>query len=451
MMGTMEVREREEQAAAETSTPLALLLLCDYDRTVAETARHHMDALAGLSRHRVHRLDLARQLPQKIDLDCFDGIVIHYSLVASLDGFADEETLERLAGFHGIKALFIQDEHRHVLRTRALLRRLGITVLFTCVPAEEVEKVYPTAELPGLRKESVLTGYVAPELVCRAVPPLAARPVDVGYRARRVPAWLGRLGQEKWQIGVRFAADAGAHGLVCDISYREEDRLQGEAWVAFLTRCKAVLGSESGSSVFDWTGEIEKAVNRYALRAPKTSFETLRERYFRDEDDRVRNGQISPRCFEAAALRTLMILYEGGYSGVLVPWRHYVPLARDHANMAEVVAVLRDLPRAQAIVDAAYREIAGNDAFSFAAHVRCVDEVLGAEKRGEAARGYPPSAWARLARPSFAYRLRRVKREIWVWAYRAFFRGMLGWLPLERRDRIHRGLKRWLRPSLPGM
>jgi len=447
MTMTMEVRGRE--GAADASTPLALLLLCDYDRTVAETARHHMDALASLSRHRVHRLDLARRLPREIDLDRFDGVIVHYSLVASLDGFADEKTLQRLASFRGIKALFIQDEHRHVLRTRALLRRLGITVLFTCVPATEVEKVYPAAELPGLRKEAVLTGYVAPELVHRAVPPLAARPVDVGYRARRTPAWLGRLGQEKWRIGVRFAADAALHGLVCDISYREEDRLRGEAWVAFLTRCKAVLGSESGSSVFDWTGEIEQAVTQAALRAPETSFETLRERHFRDEDDRVRNGQISPRCFEAAALRTLMILYEGGYSGVLMPWRHYVPLARDHANMAEVVAVLHDPERAQAIVDAAYREIACNEAYSFAAHVRRVDAVLAEEKRAASAPGYPPSAWAKLARPSLAYRFHRWKREMWVIAYRSFFRGLLGGLSLERRDRIHRGLKRWLGPSLP--
>jgi len=212
-----------------------------------------------------------------------------------------------------------------------------------------------------------------------------------------------------------------------------------------------VLGSESGSSVFDWTGKIEAAVTRYERQAPETSFEILRERFFRDEDGRVENGQISPRCFEAAALRTLMILYEGGYSGVLVPWRHYVPLARDHRNMAEVVAVLRDAPRAQAIVDAAYREIALDGAYSFAAHVRRVDDVLAGEKHGAFAAGYAPQIWARLARPSLAYRLHCFRRQLWVTAYRWFFRRMLGWLPLDRRDRIHRGLRRWLRPLHPGM
>jgi hypothetical protein len=434
-----------------TEAPLSLLLLCDYDRTVAATVRQHIDALVGQSRHRVHRLDIARRLPCRIDLRRFDGVVIHYTLAASLDRLGDPQTQRLLACYSGIKAMFIQDEHRHVLRTRALLRQLGISVLFTCVPDGEVEKVYPATELPGLRKESVLTGYVASELARRAVPGFAKRPVDVGYRARRTPAWLGRLGRDKWLIGERFKQDSAAYGLVCDISYREEDRLHGDAWVDFLTRCKAVLGTESGSSVFDWTGEIEAAVRRFERRMPEASFDTIREHCFRDADGQVRNGQISPRCFEAAALRTLMILYEGGYSGVLVPWRHYVPLRHDHANMAEVVAVLRDAVRAQTIVDAAYREIALDEAYSFAAHVRRVDDVLAAEVRGAAAAGYASEEWARLARPSLSYRLHALRRRLWVAAYRGLFRGLLGRAPLDMRDRVQRRLKRWLRPLLRGV
>ena len=116
--------------------------------------------------------------------------------------------------------------------------------------------MYPLAELAGLHIESVLTGYVDPLLSGLTVPPLAARPIDVGYRARRLSAWLGQLGHEKWLIGQRFAADAARYQLVCDISWREEDRLYGRDWVDFLTRCKAVLGSESGSSVFDATAAL---------------------------------------------------------------------------------------------------------------------------------------------------------------------------------------------------
>jgi hypothetical protein len=72
----------------------------------------------------------------------------------------------------------------------------------------------------------------------------------------------------------------------------------------------------------------------------------------------------------------LMILYEGTYSGRLVPWRHYVPLKKDHSNMAEVVEVLRDEGRAQAIVDTAFSEVALNPDNSFAAMVRQVDSAI---------------------------------------------------------------------------
>lgn len=434
--------------AATDERRLSLLLLCDDAQTIAATALQHMDALTRLSRHRVHRLSLGQRLPDRIDLDRFDGIVIHYSAVAALDRFLDEASRRRLAAYRGLKALFLQDEHRHVRATIALLRRLGIGLLFTCVPAAEVEKVYPRAELPGLRIESILTGYVDPALCRLAVPPLAARPIDVGYRARRLSAWLGRLGREKFLIGQRFAGDAAAYGLVCDVSSREEDRLYGRDWIDFLTRCKAVLGSESGSSVFDLTGEIERNVLRHELSAPETPFEELRERYFRGEDGRVANAQISPRCFEAAALRTLMILYEGGYSGILVPWRHYVPLAKDHGNMAEVVAVLRDLGRAEQIVDTAYREVALNPAYSFAAHVARVDALLAAARReGERRPGYSAAEWTALARPSLGSRWHWLRRRAKFAAHRLLFAGLLGRLPPEERDRIHRRIKRLMQTT----
>jgi hypothetical protein len=426
---------------------LSLLLLCDDAQTMAETSRQHMDALTARSRHRVHRLSLGRRLPDRIALDRFDGIIIHYSLVAALDRFLDAETQQRIAAFGGTKALFIQDEHRHVQRTIALLQRLRIDVLFTCVPQNEVEKVYPHAELPRLRKETVLTGYVAPELSRLKVPSFDERAIDVGYRARKLSAWLGQLGREKWLIGERFGTDAERYGLACDISHREEDRLYGGAWIDFMLRCKAMLGSESGSSVFDCTGAIESAVRRHERSAHETSFETLRELYFPGEDGRIANGQISPRCFEAAALRTLMILYEGGYSGILLPWRHYVPLRKDHGNMAEVAAVLRDLPRAQAIADAAYREVALNPAYSFAAHVGQVDDVMAAAAGSETSRpGYDAAEWARVARPSAGYVVQRLGRRLRLASHRLVFSGILGSLSPRRRDDIQRRLKRFLRP-----
>jgi hypothetical protein len=35
-------------------------------------------------------------------------------------------------------------------------------------------------------------------------------------------------------------------------------------------------------------------------------------------------------------------MFPGEYSGIVEPWRHYVPLEKDFSNMAEVAARLRD-------------------------------------------------------------------------------------------------------------
>ena len=88
---------------------------------------------------------------------------------------------------------------------------------------------------------------------------------------------------------------------------------------------------------------------------------------------------ISPRVFEAAALKTLMILYPGSYSGVLEPWRHYVPLDRDHGNMDEVVGVLGNHAKVIKIIEQCYHDVARSGRWgynAFAMHFdRVTDEV----------------------------------------------------------------------------
>lgn len=422
---------------------LNILLLCDYRDDIAATVRDHIAALEQYSQHRWRRLSMLGDIPARLDLNRFDVVVVHYSLVASDDAFISPAARRRIATSSALKALFIQDEYRHVERSIAAFAALGVDLLFTCVPDAEIEKVYPAARLPKTRKVSVLTGYVNEELAGRSVPSYEERTIDVGYRSRRVPAWLGDLGQEKWQIGIRFLEDAADHGLVCDIKYREEERLYGEQWIDFVTSCKAMLGVESGASVFDFSGEIQRCVEADQLRDPSVTYTELRQRHFASEEGKVRLNQISPRCFEAAALRTLMVLYPGEYSGILMPWRHYVPLAKDHSNMAEVVSVIRDPERAKQIIDRAYREIACNPAHSFANSVRRFDEEVSRATAGRApALAYDDETFSAASRGDFRTQRRRLQRAAWLAGYRGLFRGALGLLPEQQRDAIQGQLKR---------
>ena len=152
--------------------------------------------------------------------------------------------------------------------------------------------------------------------------------------------------------------------------------------------------------------------------------------FFASEEERFRLNQISPRCFEAAALRTAMVLFEGEYSGVLTPWRHYVPLAKDFSNINEVLRTLRDSAMLQQIADHAYYEVACNQDYSYARFVREIDHILAEEapkSRTRTARAYTPLTMMSLNLPA-----------------RMILLAIRGWNRLPMRARI--ALKPLLKP-----
>lgn len=363
-----------------------LLIATDHGRNAA-TMRDHVVALQRFSRFDVHVVNnyyprirgvyaRATSLPPRVDLDAFDAVVVHYTCEFSSPTSFDPCSWERFRRYRGLKGLFLQDEYQNVDRTVGRIAAAGIDVLFTCVPESEWEKVYPSAKLPKLRRIQTLTGFVPAYLLGRPVTPIRERPIDVGYRARVVPYWLGELGAEKWQIAHRFSDAVRGSGLRLDISVDEASRLYGRDWTRFLASCKAFLGVESGASVFDFTGELKREVDAYRAAHPKATFEEVQRRFLLEHEHKVRLNQISPRCFESAATRAAMVLYEGEYSGILKPERHFIALRKDFANIGDVVRALKDDAYLQTLVDRAYEEIAMNPAYSFRAFVEQFDRVM---------------------------------------------------------------------------
>lgn len=378
-MGRDERSSRSICRPEERSDDLNVLVIADRLIGYVGTIADHLSALKSHSRHDLVVVDFRTFKELGIPLERFDVVVIHYSLILASETYIPADLGARLAAYPGLKVAFIQDEYRWIDRTAASLARYGFHVLFSVINQEAIDRVYHHPNLRGLRKEITLTGFVPEALARRAVPEYAARPIDVGYRARKVPAWLGSFALEKFEIGQRFAEDASRYDLVCDIEHQEAKRIYGEAWINFVSNCKAMLGTESGASVCDFTGEVQQSVEAYEARNPHATFDDLRRRFFMDRDGDTIIRVISPRCFEAAALRTLMILYPGTYSGRLEAWRHYVPLARDHSNMDEVVSVLNDADRATEIIENAYNEVALEETNTFRAMAAHFDAVIGQE------------------------------------------------------------------------
>lgn len=369
------VRSRREDDA-----PRALLVAV-YDPSGLGTIVDYVDALVQRSRLRVDVLNLfycpfrdgAPQVPESFSLEPYQCVIVHPT--ASYDPqrlLAYEARGLPLGAFRGVKAVLKQDEHYRIARTREYLRAARIDIVATCMERDEAKRVYG---LPQLELLPVLPGYVSPRMLGLRYRPLSERPIDIGYRGSPQPWSFGRLSYEKWEIGERFRAVAPA-GMRTDISGRWEDRFFGRAWFDFLGLCKATLGVESGAEVFDEDGTIDAQCRAYITAHPGAGFEEVFAAVLAPHEGKVRYRTVSPRHFEAAATRTLQILYEGEYRGILEPWRHYVPLRRDFANLDEVLGVVRDGKRATGIIERAYAEVAANPAYSYAAFVRQLDDAL---------------------------------------------------------------------------
>lgn len=375
--------EESSEPCAHTGpggTTYRILILCDLQPIGASTIADQLAAFQKYSRNRIFYFDtlLSPCPPWWLDVGSFDAIVIHYSLYALSDHYLSPAWRTAIQAFLGLKMMFVQDEYRQINAFRQRMRELGISVLFTCIPEDVIEEVYPEAELPGVVKVNTLTGYV-PDWMVEREPPwdLARRPIDVGYRARGVGLYhLGELYQQKVWIGRRFQELARDTGLRCDISNREEDRLYGDRWTEFLLSSKCTLGTESGASVVDFTGEIEAKVSAYCGAHPETTFEEVQKLFLRDYENKIPMNQISPRIFEAIGCGCALVLFEGRYSGILEPDRHYIPLKPDFSNFPEVLARIRDTAGLQEIARRAFEEIVRPGRYTYSRFVADADRVI---------------------------------------------------------------------------
>ena len=399
-----------------------ILLLCDDRRGHANTVLDHIDAFSRFSRHHVRTFNpKAMRRSVVLDLDEFDVVVIHYSVVLSDDYFVAPTFRDKLRRFRGLKIQFIQDDYRWVNKATAAARDIGLHVLFTVAPEPAASQLYDE-RLPGVRRVHTLTGYVPDNLMHRAGKPLRERAIDVGYRARDLPFWLGRLSREKAWIGEGFLERAPAYGLRCDIAWREHDRIYGSLWIDFVSSSRATLGAESGASIADFDSGAERAVRAYLRVHPGAPYEEVNQAVLGPYEGNVVVNTVSPRVFEAAALGTALIMYPGEYSGVVAASEHYIPLEKDFSNMPEVVAQLRDDNLVEAMTKRIHDDLIRSNRWTYAAFVAEFDAVI--DEEAEGMRGRSNSPRFRLAKAERALRVPGVRVRLlggahaaWTWIF----------------------------------
>jgi hypothetical protein len=187
---------------------------------------------------------------------------------------------------------------------------------------------------------------------------------------------MGRGGQEKTDIAIEFSKRAAQLGLRLDIETDEHHRIYGKSWYEFMANCRAMIGTESGVSITDLDGEVRAGCERLLAANPQMTFAEMTAKFLHQWEGRIPYRTISPRHFEASALRITQILFEGRYSGILQAGRHYIPLKKDFSNFDDCIRMFQDKALRHELTEQAYRDIIASGKYSYGKFIEEFDGVL---------------------------------------------------------------------------
>ncbi len=351
-------------------------------RNDRNTIDEHLYSFMRYSGEECYHLNTFFGIPFYLNSIGFDLVVYHYTFTALKWGGIQyfENCLRRfrrLKNLSGYKIAIPQDEYVNSEAVCRFFKDFGIKTVFTCLVPQDFETVYPR-EISGLEHcITALTGYIDENSIAEVsgfCKDHNDRKMDIGYRARKLPFWLGQHGLVKWKLSERFIQAASGKELRINISNDPSDVFFGKDWYRFLSDCRVVLGCEGGASLHDPDGKIREKVESYVSRFPNADFDEVEDKCFKGLDGNISLFAISPRHFEACMTRTCQALIKGDYAGIFKPGIHYIEIKKDWSNIEDVLRQIQDKKHCGKIADNAYRDIVGSGRYTYREFVRSVLE-----------------------------------------------------------------------------
>ncbi len=277
------------------------------------------------------------------------------------------EKINHLKDVAAIKITLPQDEFTCMDLLNRMVMDFKINHVFSVAPESEWHKLYPNVNREKTSFSRILTGYLDEVLVARWKDRSVwqRRPIDIGYRTESTARW-GRFNIIKATIADIFLKKANEFNLTVDIKVGQKHFYQGDEWLEFLSRCRYTLGIEGGSRLLDWNGSIWYSVNAFLKKYPSATIDDLSKNCVPiEKEGEINVVAISPRHLEACMTRTVQILVEGQYNGVLKPNEHYIPLRSDFSNIDQVMSQLSDESQRNRIAKAAFEDIVMSQRYTY--------------------------------------------------------------------------------------
>ena len=359
---------------SETKKAIGGLLLI-YHCPIAKTPtfiEDHIESFREFSRHEVRTINTELGFPDGLEDFEFQVLVLSFTLFAWKPFFINQEFREYIQKSRAYKVAFFQDEYRFWPERTEFINGCNIDCIYSNIEPQYFDETY--YKLTSAKKVvHYIPGYVSTRQIedgLRFSMPDNEREIDIGYRGRPTYHYMGKGAREKNVIAAKFIELAADHGLVMDIEAEEEKRIYGEDWLRFLGNCRGVLGVEAGVSIFDLNDEMRPRYERIMAERPDISFDEISGLLLHEYEGKgVYNRMISPRVFEAASVRACQILFEGRYTGILIPDVHYIPLNKDVSNIDDVIRKFQDPAIRKTLTDNAYRDLIESGKYSYKAFV----------------------------------------------------------------------------------
>jgi hypothetical protein len=350
-----------------------LVVYWQYPGTDRLTIDEYLYSFRNYSGKKIYYLNVYCGVPYFLSRMRFDVIVYHYTYLGQKwNGREHFEEIKKkslpLKNLNAFKIALPQDEYVNSILMCEFINEFKIDLLGTCFYEQDYEKVYPKSLTGPVKIITVLTGYVDERSLERIQTELKShkeRIFDLGYRARKVPYWLGEHGLIKWRMTDVFKNSTFGRGLNLNLSNSPDDVFYGDGWLKFLGQCRAVLGCEGGASLHDPRGEIRKIVDDYVTLNPEVSFEEVSDLFLNGKDKNIKLYAISPRHFDACITKTCQILVEGNYHGIFKPDRNCIFLKKDYSNLEEVFNKLKDIRFCEEIAENAYIDIIKSGQYTY--------------------------------------------------------------------------------------
>lgn len=354
----------------------------------AGTVLENIFAFGRHSKYKTCYVNTAHPFPEELRKLSFRCVILHYSIFGIHPFRFDSDYSEYLAQSNSAKMAFFQDEYRFCRPRFEFINKFGIDCIFTLFEEQYFAQTYQ--HFTNAKKiVQCIPGYVSDEIISASKfmqYPEEKRTIDISYRGRENPPYLGMASFEKREIGRRFKkmVEARALDISLDIDSREENRIYGNQWLHFMASSKAALGVESGSSIVDFTGNAYALCSSITKINPQTPFEEMYESFLHFFEGDISYKTISPRHFEAASLKTSQILFEGCYSGILKPDVHFIELKKDFSNFDEVIEKFNNKDFRAQLNENAYRDVIESGKYTYEYFIKNSFDPVVAEYMGSA-------------------------------------------------------------------